>query len=467
MAVLAVMLVQDAWVSSRTALEQATQQQCAAAARELREQFVERANLLGAAAGTLRFEAEDVSLQGLSAAVLRSYEDMDGGFLLGSQKRVAGHIGRPDSPGSGQLGDVDARFVAALGQRATNATALVLDHMEDGTDLLVGAAVRVDSPDAVAWTLKRLAGVNDPAAQRRRWWLAGLVLSGLLGLGGIVSISIRLRQGVATLNTGLARLEGDFNYRLPAISGDFGKVAQAVNRMADVRGSLEATLRRQDRLAALGKVVAGVAHEIRNPLNSLSLTLELLERRARKGSATGEEARQAIQEVEKLGQILDRLLAFGRPDLENRHVQNLQPLLERAVRVVHDQSQRKHVDIALAEPGTGPLQADVDALAIEQVLINLFLNAIDASPEGGVVRVNVAAEPQRVRIEICDQGPPIPEGIRDHLFDPYFTTKESGTGLGLAVSREIVCHHGGTLDFESGDSGTTFVVKLPSNGSHA
>ena len=466
MAVLAVMLVQDAWDSSRTTLEQATQQQCAAAARELREQFAERATLLGAAAGTLRFEAEDVSLQGLSAAVLRSYENVEGGFFLGSQKRVAGHIGGPDLPGSPHFDEVAALLVTGLGQRASASPGLILDHTVDGTDLLVGAAVRVDSHDAVAWTMKRLAGANDPAAQRRRWWLAGLVLSGLLGLGGIVSISIRLRQGVASLNTGLSQLERDFNYRLPSISGDFGKVAQAINRMAVVRGSLETTLRRQDRLAALGKVVAGVAHEIRNPLNAMSLTLELLERRVRKGLATGDEAREAILEVERLERILGRLLAFGRPEMENRQVQNLQPLLERALRVVDDQSRRKRVSVKLAEPGPGQLQADVDALAIEQVLINLFLNAIDASPEGGVVRVQVAAESQGVRIEVHDQGPAIPEGVRDHLFDPYFTTKESGTGLGLAVSREIVCHHGGTIDFDSGGSGTTFVLKLPSNGNH-
>jgi signal transduction histidine kinase len=272
---------------------------------------------------------------------------------------------------------------------------------------------------------------------------------------------------VATINTGLAQLDLNIKYLLPSISGDFGKVAQAVNRMAEVRGSLESTLRRQDRLAALGKVVAGVAHEIRNPLNALSLTLELLERRVRKGLATGDEAREAILEVERLERILGRLLAFGRPEMENRHVQNLQPLLERALRVVDDHSRRKSVRVTLAEPGPEQCQADVDALAIEQVLINLLLNAIDASPEGGVVQVQVTADARGVRIQVHDQGPAIPEGIRDHLFDPYFTTKESGTGLGLAVSREIVCHHGGSIDFDSGASGTTFVLKLPSNGVHA
>ena len=467
MAVLAVILVQDAWDSSRTTLEQATQQQCAAAVRELREQFAERANLLGPAVGELRFEAQDVSLRGLSFAVLRSYENVQGGFLLGPQKRVAGHIGLSDSPVSPPFDDAEGRLVAALAQRAATSADLILDHGVDGTDLLVGAAVRVDSPDAIAWTFKRLTGANDPAAQRRRWWLAGLVLSGLLGLGGIVSVSIRLRHGVEALNPGLARLERDFNYRLPSVSGEFDKVTQAANRMAAARGSLEATLHHQDRLAALGKVVAGVAHEIRNPLNALSLTLQLLERRVRKGQATGDEAREAIHEVERLGVILDRWLAFGRPDLGNRRVQDLQPLLERAIRVVDDQSRRKRIHLTVASNGSQQLQADVDAPSIEQVLINLFLNAIDASPEDGTVSVHLAAGAERVRIEIHDQGPAIPEAIRDHLFDPYFTTKENGTGLGLAVSREIVCHHGGTIDFESAASGTTFILTLPSNGSHA
>jgi signal transduction histidine kinase len=468
MAVLAVMLVQDAWESSRTTLEQATRQQCITATRELQQQFAERASLLGAAAGALRFEAEDVSLQGLSAAVLRSYEEIEGGFLVGAQKRVAGHAGGPGVSSARSLSAVEADLVSALGQRASEAADLIVDNAADGTDLLVAAAVRVDARDAVAWTLKRLSGVNDPAAQRRRWWLAGLVLSGLLGLGGIVSISIRLRQGVASLNTGLARLEQDFNYRLPSISGDFGKVARAVNRMADVRGSLETTLRRQDRLAALGKVVAGVAHEIRNPLNALSLTLQLLERRVRKGHATGDEAREAILEVERLERILSRLLAFGRPEMENRHVQDIEPLLDRALRVVDDHSRRKHVTVRLSEASRpAALQADVDALAIEQVLINLFLNAIDASPEGSVVNVRVADESDGVRIDVQDKGLAIPDGVRDHIFDPYFTTKENGTGLGLAVSREIVCHHGGTIDFESNGSGTTFTLKLPSNGKHS
>jgi signal transduction histidine kinase len=282
----------------------------------------------------------------------------------------------------------------------------------------------------------------------------------LLGLGGLISISIRLRRGVDTVNLGLHRLESDFTYRLPAIGGDFGEIGKAINQMASRRQTLEATLRQQDRLAALGKVVAGVAHEIRNPLNSIRLTLELLGRRVQKGVVRGEEVQAALGEVDRLDRILARLLAFGRPGLEEGRVQDLRPLIERAVKMVREQSQSKNVLIAV-ESDREPLDADVDGLQVEQVLLNLLLNAVEASPGGSSVWVKARTQEGVVRIAVADQGPGIPDTIRDHVFDPYFTTKETGNGLGLSVSREVVSRHNGELTFESNGHGTTFVLRLP------
>jgi signal transduction histidine kinase len=105
--------------------------------------------------------------------------------------------------------------------------------------------------------------------------------------------------------------------------------------------------------------------------------------------------------------------------------------------------------------------ADVDGPQIVQVLINLLLNAIDASPASGAVRVEASLEDTCVRILVSDQGQGIPEEARPHIFDAYFTTKPNGSGLGLAVSREIVANHGGVLEFETTSSGTNFVLRLP------
>jgi signal transduction histidine kinase len=469
MAVLAVILVQDAWRSTRRTLAQEAQQQCASAVRELQAQFIDRASYLAASAETLplQFEAQDLSLRGLSAAVLRSYDGVEGGFLLGPQKRLAGHVGPIRRASIMDFDQSESAFIRSLAESSVTATEPVVAEIGTGTDVLVAAAASIQPDNGVAWALKRLPEANDPGAQRRRWWLAALVLSAVLGLGAIITTSIRLRQGVDTLNQGLAQLESDFNYRLPPVGGDFGRVAESVNRMSDRRAALEAHLRQQDRLAALGRVVAGVAHEIRNPLNSLVLTLELLARRVQRGAATGGEIRDVIEEVNRLEQILKRFLAFGGTKIESRTTQDLNPLLQRAIRVVTEQARRKKVEIVLSTEGKEPLQAELDDLAIEQILINLLLNAIDASPEGGVVTLNAAAEPDRIRISVRDRGPGIPDDAREHVFDPYFTTKDNGTGLGLAVSREIATQHGGSLQFVSTPDGSTFVLTLPAIRSEA
>ena len=472
MAAVAVILVRDVLRSTEQTLVREAQQQCVSAARELTRQFQERAVLRSSQDDLLRptiplpFEAEDLSLKGLSTAVLRSYEGVAGGFFLAPLERVAGYVDPSATSATASPGAGAARLLEQLvempGGKARSQTA----QLTQGQDLWVGAVEQVDPLGSVAWTVKRLTGVRDPVVERRRWWLAGLVISALLGLGGLISISIRLRRGVDAVNLGLHRLESDFAHRLPAIGGDFGEIAKAINQMANRRQALEATLRRQDRLAALGKVVAGVAHEIRNPLNSIRLTLELLSRRVHKGEVRGNEVQGSLEEVDRLDRILARLLAFGRPGLEERRVQDVRPLIERAVKMVQEQAQRKNVVIAFERNG-GPLDADVDGLQVEQVLLNLLLNAVEASPGNCPVRVETGTRDGAVQIKVTDEGPGVPESIRDHVFDPYFTTKETGSGLGLSVSREVVAHHNGELTFESNGRGTTFVLRLPAQRSES
>jgi signal transduction histidine kinase len=474
MAAVAVILVRDVLRSTEQTLVREAQQQCVNAARELRRQFQDRAVLLSSRddlprpAAPLPFEAEDLSLKGLSTAVLRSYEGVAGGFVLAPFERVAGYVDPSASGADGEPDAAAARLLERLVALGAGGEGVQTAELALGQDVWVGAVERLDatgsttsSPSgSLAWTVKRLAGVRDPVVERRRWWLAGLVTSALLGLGGLISISIRLRRGVDTVNLGLHRLESDFTHRLPAIGGDFGEIGKAINQMASRRQALEATLRQQDRLAALGKVVAGVAHEIRNPLNSIRLTLELLGRRVQRGVVRGDEVEGALDEVDRLDRILARLLAFGRPGLEERRVQDVRPLIERAVKMVQEQSQSKNVPIKLESEGE-TFEADVDGLQLEQVLLNLLLNAVEASPGGRPVRVEAARQKGAVQIRVSDEGPGIAESIRDHVFDPYFTTKETGSGLGLAVSREVIAHHGGELTFESNGRGTTFVLRLP------
>jgi len=230
--------------------------------------------------------------------------------------------------------------------------------------------------------------------------------------------------------------------------------------MADHRMALEEKLRQQDRLAALGKVVSGVAHEVRNPLNSIKLTLQLLERRLKKGVAVSNEVPECLEEIDRLDAIVGRLLAFGRSSMANRRAQEISPIVMQAIRMVQDPARKKNIRIATRFPETDP-SADIDGQQIVQVLINLLLNAVEASAEAGTVTVFVETAPPYVNISIADEGERIPDDVRPHIFDAYYTTKPEGNGLGLAVSREITVNHGGRLEFESEEAGTTFTLLLP------
>jgi signal transduction histidine kinase len=458
-AALAAFIVQDVIFTTENKLLNDSQQMCTAASQELRVQYQERAKYGGDPLQSLPQDAQELSLMGISMTVLQAYKGTKGGMYLTFPGKIMGYA-YPTAP-AGPASDLQEREREFIRSMAANTAATgEITTRSDwwDRDLVVGAAV--GSGGITFWTMRRVPVARFPLIGTHRWWLTALVFCSLLGVGGIISIWYMLHSGIATINHGVRRLEDNFSFRLPAVRGDLGKVAQAINRMAERRMALEEKLRQQDRLAALGKVVAGVAHEVRNPLNSIKLTLQLLDRRLKKGVAASSEVQECLQEIDRLDMIVGRLLAFGRPAMTHRHTQEIEPLIHQAIKMVNDPMQQRSVDVAAKtlEPG---LAADVDGPQIIQVLINLLLNAIEASPRSGTVRLAAESLGPNVCIRISDSGKRIPDIVRQHVFDAYYTTKPNGSGLGLAVSREIVANHGGALEFESENTGTTFIMLLP------
>ena len=451
---LTTILVRDVIVGAEERLVAEAEHQCAKAAAELAQQYRERIEFRDEAnLEALPPEAQDISLQALSATVLRAYEGLQGGFVMSG--RVLGRAG------GAELAPLTESELALL-ERLAASVSTVREH--DGDDILVAARAELDSPSMAAWTLKRLRDAGSTAPSQRTWILGGLAISALLGFGALLSISLQLRRGVENLQHGLERLESDFAYRLPAVAGDLGAVAKAVNKMADSRDALEQQLRQRERLAALGRVVGGVAHEIRNPLNSMRLTLELLARRIRKQQGDAAQVGAAVAEVDRLDEILTKLLAFGRPGAENRELQRIRPIIERAARMAEERAARRGIQIHVAMDADEAKQARVDGSQIEQVLLNLMLNAVDASGDGDRVEVAMRNGAHILAIDVADHGSGVDPEARDKIFDPYFTTKDSGSGLGLAVSREIARRHGGDLSFSSETGRTVFTLSLPAPG---
>jgi signal transduction histidine kinase len=464
-ACLAAFIVRDVIFATESKLLADSQQLCIAASQELRIQYQERAAYAGDPLKNLPRDAQEISLRGISATVLKAYKGIKGGMFLPETGRIMGYAYPTAVSGSeSELTEVERVFIRSLANRSGGDEAIATQSEWYDRDLIVGAAVR--SGGMIFWTMRRVPVLRYPLMGTQRWWLAALVFSTVLGVGGIISIWYMLHSGVAGIRHGLRHLEDNFSYRLPLIRGDLGQVTQAINRMAERRAALEEKLRQQDRLAALGKVVAGVAHEVRNPLNSIKLTLQLLDRRLKKGITASNEVEECLQEIDRLDMIVGRLLAFGRPVMTNRHTQGIEPLIHQAIKMVHEPMQNRNIQIIVNEVEKG-LAADVDGPQIIQVLINLLLNAIEAVPSSGTVRLTAESLGPNVCIRIADEGARIPDDVRQHVFDAYYTTKPNGSGLGLAVSREIVVNHGGALEFESEVSGTTFIMLLPIERSQA
>lgn len=458
---LAALIVRGVVFTTETKLLGDALRRCETACRELHHQVRERAAYAGDPLEQLPRQALEISLKGITATVLEAFPGIKGGMYLPAEDAVAGYAyptAEEESEAQPGLSGMEWDLVRTLAVRAAETEGMVSDSDWENQDLITVTAVR--SNGMVLWTLLRVPVLRYPLIGSHRWWFVALGLSTLLGVGGIVSIWYRLHSGIRSIQQGLRRLEDDFSFRLPSVPGDLGRVARDINLMAERRMALEETLRQQDRLAALGKVVSGLAHEVRNPLNSIKLTLQLLERRLKRGVAASTEVAECLQEIDRLDLMVERLLAFGRPVMTHRQLQDVAPVITQAVKMVHEPMRKKGVRIELRLPAK-KLQADIDAPQIVQVLINLLLNAVDASPPAGLVTIEAAREEDRVSIRVTDRGSRIPDEVRPHVFDAYYTTKENGSGLGLAVSREIAANHGGSLQFESANSDTTFILTLP------
>lgn len=220
-------------------------------------------------------------------------------------------------------------------------------------------------------------------------------------------------------------------------------------------------LKRAERLSAAGQLSAGLAHEIRNPLASISGAAGILKR----GHASAENTRECLEIIEKETQRLNRLLTsfldFARPRAPRFQPVDVPSLFDSVAALAQHVPGAALVELRqeLAEP-LPELRCDAEQL--KQVLLNLVINAIHATPGAGTVRLRASAEAERMVMEIRDEGAGIPASDLDRIFDPFFTTKEDGTGLGLAVAAKIVEQHGGLLTAANNTGrGMTFRLELP------
>ena len=243
-----------------------------------------------------------------------------------------------------------------------------------------------------------------------------------------------------------------------------GQVETAVAVIQDLteKVAMEAEMRRRDRLVSMGALASGVAHEVRNPLNAISLIVQRLEREfvpTQRGEEFNKFIRIVLDEVQRVDRIVKQFLGLARPPKLQPQEFELDGLLEKILEIITPQARLKGLDVERAIEAIGPIKADPEQL--EQALLNLLGNAIEATTRGHVL---LAAHPLDGAVELVveDTGMGIPVENMERIFDLYFTTKQEGTGLGLGLAHRIISEHGGRIDVQSlVGAGTRFTIHLP------
>jgi two-component system sensor histidine kinase HydH len=383
------------------------------------------------------WDALDLRLIERSSAALRRFEGVEGGYFLGDHKRFLG-ASFPSEPKKadrirlGQQGppprEVDLIEIQADASIRRNQAFSVVVDVPPSTVAIRTAPVSVDGQAiAASWTMTRLV---DPIFLDRS--VQGYRLSTGLALGG-VAMALLL-----TLN-----------------------LARTVGRQKVERDRLQAELRRSERLASLGKLLAGVAHEVRNPLAGIRSTVQLWQRGI---GPDGESFDDLLAEVDRLDAIVSRLLHFSKADSHEMYPSDLNALAFEAVRLALPMADLQGVRVESDLAAELPL-ALMAPPAIVQVVRNLTTNAIQAMPIGGLLTIATRLDPigRKVELEVSDTGEGLTPEVLDHLFEPFFTTKPSGTGLGLAIAREITLAHRGELRAapRNGIPGASFRLILP------
>ncbi len=303
----------------------------------------------------------------------------------------------------------------------------------------------------------------------RHFLYAMLVIAPVVVLVLALLFLRRFTRPVHELLTATRKLKGgDLDYRIPQLPDEYGEVAESFNEMASSLKEQYAKVQRAEQLFLLGEMAGGLAHEIKNPLAGVKVSLEVLAN----DSQLSEEDRgilsKSVEQIRKIEMLIKNLLSFARPPKPQFSTVDVNELLEGTIALaqrlpVFSSGNGKGVRVVrLFDPRAWEIAAD--PLQLQQVFMNLIVNAAEAMPQGGTITVRTSYEPEThlLQIAVMDTGEGIDPEIVDKIFNPFYTTKSKGTGLGLSITKRLVEQHGGAIRAVNNlDRGVSFLVTLP------
>ena len=377
------------------------------------------------------------ALASVSNQVLTNFPGVEGGFYLREANRFSGYgfptagAMHPSEPSRTDPPPLEAPLIRQQAQQSLSEQSPLFTVRDIGPSrvMVVTEAIGSERPaPATTWAMVRLTGPEQLQSQLRRYEISvGLALAGL-ALALVLTFTL----------------------------------SQSLARQRSAQEKLTEELRRSEQLASLGKLLAGVAHEIRNPLAGIRSTIQLWQRFPDQTHIMGS-VDAVVQATDRLNEILTRLLHFARAEHADRRPIQMNELVAETLTLLEAQATAQDVRL---EPDLGKGLPPVlgSPTALRQALLNLATNALQAMPQGGRLhcRTRWQKQVQAVELTVADTGSGISPKDRGHLFEPFFTTRPEGTGLGLALCREIVLQHGGVIELVTqSDPGATFRVVLP------
>jgi signal transduction histidine kinase len=249
------------------------------------------------------------------------------------------------------------------------------------------------------------------------------------------------------------------------VMGETGEMDTGVILLRDQtkQRQMEEQIHRQEKLTAMGEFASGVAHEIRNPLNAISMIVQRFQKEFEPKSDPDEYfamTRTVRSEIDRIGQIIRQFLEFARPAKLNKTPMAVDEIIMQSVNVISAQAEAKHIRMVTGNDVKTVINVDKNQL--HQALLNLMQNALEAVDEGGTIAISARPADQKICIKVQDDGAGIPLDQQKRIFDLYFTSKPTGTGLGLALVHRIVTEHGGEVAVQSkAGEGTTFTLTIP------
>jgi signal transduction histidine kinase len=344
--------------------------------------------------------------------------------------------------------------------------------VEKDTAFRIGETLIVKAQNMIAITISRL-GENTQKAMneiaRTKYILYGLVAVGPLvsAFLGFIFISGLTRPVKVLLESTRKLKGGDLDHRVEKLRDEFGELADAFNDMAGSLKEQMLKMQRTEQLVVVGELAAGLAHEIKNPLAGIKVAMQVLSEEAGLSEEDRGVVKKVSQEVVRLESLMKNFLNFAKPAKPQLAELNVNNLLN-TILAFYVKSKPASPDRPSMFTITKDLQilpgTLADPMQLQQVFLNLVLNAVDAMPNGGKLHVGTFFEKglDLIHVEIADTGKGISKEHADMIFQPFFTTKPKGTGLGLAISKQLIEQHGGSITVAANPSGgTVFRIQLP------